>query len=99
MLFLFDLDVSTNDLSGQIPQQFAKLLALEVLDVSTNPHMEEKDESGTLPNYMTVDFTTLTRRNPSDKFKCPNARLSYNNGLVIVYAFAISGTMAQVKPV
>ena len=84
MLFLLDLDVSTNDLSGQIPQQFAKLLALEVLDVSTNPHMEEKDESGTLPNYMTVDFTTLTRRNPSDKFKCPNARLSYNNGLVIL---------------
>ena len=82
MLFLLDLDVSTNNLSGQIPQQFAKLLALENLDISENPHMRE--ESGTLPNYMTVDFTTLTHRNPSDKFKCPNARLNYNNGLVVL---------------
>ena len=82
MLFLLDLDVSANNLSGQIPQQFAKLLALENLDISQNPHMH--GESGTLPNYMTVDFTTMTRRNPSDKFKCPNARLNYNNGLVVL---------------
>ena len=84
MLFLLDLDVSANMLSGQIPQQFAKLLALEVLDISRNPRMREEDKSDLLPNYMTVDFTTLMRRNPSDKFKCPNARLSYNNGLVVL---------------
>ena len=42
------------------------------------------EETGTLPNYMTVDFTTMTRRNRTDKFKCPNARLSYNNGLVVL---------------
>ena len=85
MLFLLDLDVSGNNLSGQIPQQFAKLLALEVLDISKNPSMYgSDDESGTLPNYMTADFSTLTKRNPSDKFKCPNARLNYNNGLVVL---------------
>ena len=82
MLFLLELDVSANNLSGQIPQQFAKLLALENLDISKNPHMHE--ESGTLPNYMTVNFTTMTQRSSSDNFKCPNARLSYNNGLVVL---------------
>jgi len=85
MLFLLDLDVSANNLSGQIPQQFAKLLALENLDISKNPRMHESDKKmGTLPNYMTVDFTTMTQRNSSDKFKCPNARLNYNNGLVVL---------------
>ena len=34
MLFLLELDVSANNLSGQIPQKFAKLLALENLDIS-----------------------------------------------------------------
>ena len=80
--FLFNLDVSANNLSGQIPREFATLPVLENLDISENPHMHE--ESGTLPNYMTVDFTTMTRRNPYDKFKCPNARLNYNNGLVVL---------------
>ena len=85
MLFLLNLDVSVNNLSGQIPQEFAKLLALEILDISMNPYMHQSDEeSGTLPNYMTVDFATLTRRNNLDNFKCPNARLSYNNGLVVL---------------
>ena len=82
MSFLLDLDVSANNLSGQIPPQFATLLVLENLDISKNPHMHE--ESGRWPNYMTVDFTTMTRGNPSDKFKCPNARLNYNNGRVVL---------------
>ena len=84
MLFLLDLDVSVNNLSGQIPQEFAKLLALEILDVSKNPYMQKNAGSEPLPSYMTVDFTTLKRRNQLDNFKCPNARLSYNNGLVIL---------------
>ena len=84
MLFLLELDVSSNNVSGKIPQQFAKLLALEVLDISKNPHMREEEESAGLPNYMKVDLTTLTQRNQSDNFKCPNARLSYNNGLVVL---------------
>ena len=82
MLFLIDLDFSNNNLSGQIPE--ISLLSLKVLDVSSNPRMREMNEYQTLPKYMTADFTTLQRRNALDKFRCPNARLSYNNGLVIL---------------
>ena len=81
---LLHLDVSGNNISGQIPEQFAMLLALEVLDVSNNPQMRKADESGILPNYMKVDPKTLAQQKLSDNFKCPNARLSYNNGLVIL---------------
>jgi len=81
---LLYLDVSGNHISGQIPEQFAMLLALEVLDVSNNPHMRKADERGILPNYMKVDLKTLAQQKLSDNFKCPNARLSYNNGLVIL---------------
>ncbi|XP_066018131.1 putative leucine-rich repeat-containing protein DDB_G0281931 [Pocillopora verrucosa] len=85
MLFLLNLDVSANNLSGKIPQEFAKLLALEVFDISLNPNMHESnEEKGALPNLVTVDFKTLTQRNSDDKFRCPNARLSYNKGLVVL---------------
>ena len=85
LFFLQHVDVSMNNLSGQIPEHFVDLPSLEVLNVSKNPHMHGPGmESGKLPNYMTVDFTTFNRRNPSDKFKCPNARLNYNNGLVVL---------------
>ena len=85
MLFLLNLDVSANNLSGKIPQEFAKLLALEVFDISLNPNMHESnEEKGALPNFVTVDFKTLTQRNSDDKFRCPNARLSYNKGLVVL---------------
>ncbi|KAL9983636.1 hypothetical protein ACROYT_G005835 [Oculina patagonica] len=85
LVFLHDFDVSSNNLSGQIPERYVDLPSLEVLNISINPHMHgANEESSTLPKYMAVDFTTLTRRNPSDKFKCPNARLNYNNGLVVL---------------
>ena len=85
MLFLLNLDVSANNLSGKIPQEFAKLLALEVFDISLNPNMHESnEEKGALPNFVTVDFKTFTQRNSDDKFRCPNARLSYNQGLVVL---------------
>ncbi|CAH3123257.1 unnamed protein product [Pocillopora meandrina] len=85
MLLLLSLDVSTNNFSGKIPQEFAKLLALEVFDISLNPNMHESNEErGALPYFVTVDFKTLTQRNPDDKFRCPNARLSYNQGLVVL---------------
>ena len=79
LFFLHDFDVSANNLSGQIPYYFTILPSLEVLDVSMNPHMHGSDEG-----YLTADLTTLTQRNRSDSFKCPNARLSYNNGLVVL---------------
>ncbi|KAL9983637.1 hypothetical protein ACROYT_G005839 [Oculina patagonica] len=85
LIFLHDLDVSANNLSGQIPERYVNQPTLEVLNISINPHMHAtNEENGTLPKYMTVDFTTFMRRNPSDKFKCPNARFSYNNGLVVL---------------
>ena len=85
LFFLQHIDVSVNNLSGQIPEHFEDFPSLEVLNVSKNPHMHGPGmESGKLPNYMTVDITTFTRRNPSDKFKCPNTRLNYNNGLVVL---------------
>ena len=85
LFFLRDIDVSANNLSEQIPEHFVDLPSLEVLNVSKNPHMQESDKEGvTLPNFMTVDMTTFTRRNPSDNFRCPNARLNYNNGLVVL---------------
>jgi len=85
MLFLVEIDVSANNLSGQIPPEFARLLGLKNLDISNNPSMQvSHKESGPFPSYLTFDFTTLTRRNPSDKFKCPSAHLDYNNGLVVL---------------
>jgi len=81
MLFLVDIDVSANNLSGDIPPEVARLLALENLDISKNPYMQE---GLTYPSYLTFDFTTFTRRNTSDKFKCPNVRINYNNGLVVL---------------
>ena len=82
MFFLTELNVSDNNLSGQIPQ--ISILSLKVLDVSNNPLMHETDEHGPLPNFMKVDFTTLMHKNPSDKFKCPNLRLTYNNAYEFV---------------
>ena len=85
MLFLLHVDVSSNYLSGEIPQQFAKLLALQFLDVSENPLMGSREKQAqTLPNYIKADFATLTHRKSSENFRCPNARLKYNNGLVIL---------------
>ena len=81
--FLLELDVSANNLSGQVSQIFASAQSLQLLDISKNPHMHEADKGGDF-KYITVDFSTLTRRNPSDKFKCPNARLKYHNGLAIL---------------
>ena len=67
LVFLHDIDLSKNNLSGQIPEPFVDLPSLEVLNVSKNPHMHGSGKEGvTLPNYMTVDFSTFTRRNPSD---------------------------------
>ena len=84
-MFLLHLDVSANNLSGQIPSQIARLQMLQFLDVSKNMHMHESLLDGdVLPKFMRADFNTLTHRNPSDKFKCPSARLNYNDGLVIL---------------
>ena len=79
--YLHDLYLSANNLSGQVSQIFASTQSLQFLDISKNPHMHEDDKGGEF-KYITIDFSTLTRRNPSDKFKCPNARLKYHNGLV-----------------
>ncbi|KAL9983634.1 hypothetical protein ACROYT_G005833 [Oculina patagonica] len=85
LFFLHDFYVSANNLSGQIPYYFTTLPSLEVLDVSMNLHMHGTDEEReSLPSYMTADLTTLTRRDPFDNFKCPNARLSYNKGLMVL---------------
>ena len=85
MLFLLNLNVSANNLSGKIPRGFETLLALEVFDISLNPSMHEShEEKGALPNFVTVDFKTFTQRNSDDNFSCPNARLSYNKGLVVL---------------
>lgn len=85
-MVLLHLDVSANNLSGEIPAQFARLQVLQFLDVSGNPLMHEidEDEGDILPEYMRVDFATSTSRSESDKFKCPNARLNYNDGLVVL---------------
>ena len=81
--YLLELDISANNLSGQVSQIFASAESLQLLDISKNPHMHELEKGGEF-KYITVDFSTLTRRNPSDNFKCPNARLMYHNGLVIL---------------
>lgn len=82
MFFLSDVDVSSNNLSGQLPQ--ITIPSLKFIDVSNNSLMHEEDNLESFPSFMKVDTTTLTRRNRSDKYKCPNLRLTYNNGLVIV---------------
>ena len=81
--FLLQLDLSANNLSGQVSQIFASAPSLQSLDISKNPQMHEADKGGEF-KYIKVDFSTLTRRNLSDKFKCPNARLKYHHGLVIL---------------
>ena len=84
-MVLLHLDVSANNLTGEIPAQFARLQVLQFLDVSGNKLMHEIEEDGDiLPNFMRADSTTLTRRKRSDKFKCPNARLNYNDGVVVL---------------
>ena len=82
MFFLSWLDASSNNLSGQLPQ--VTISSLKVLNVSNNSLLHEADEPKPLPSFMEVDYTTLTHRNASDNFTCPNLRLKYNNGLVIV---------------
>ena len=84
-MVLLYFHASANNLSGEIPAQFARLQMLQFLDVSENPLMHDTDmDEKNLPKYMRIDFTTLTRRNSLDNFKCPNARLNYNNGLVVL---------------
>lgn len=80
---LLYFDVSGNNLTGEIPAQFARLQVLQLLDVSSNPLMHETGNiERNLPSYMRIDYKTLTHRNPTDHFTCPHARLNYNDGLV-----------------
>ena len=84
-MVLLHFHASGNNLSGEIPAQFARLQMLQFLDVSGNPLMHDTDmDEKNLPKYMRIDSTTLTSRNSSDNFKCPNARLNYNDGLVVL---------------
>ncbi|XP_068731851.1 putative leucine-rich repeat-containing protein DDB_G0281931 [Montipora capricornis] len=75
---LFHFDVSGNSLSGEIPAQFARLQVLQYLDVSGNPLMH--DDEYNLPHYMKV--ATLMQKHSSGNFRCPQARLNFNDGLV-----------------
>lgn len=58
--YLLELDISANNLSGQVSQIFASAESLQLLDISKNPHMHELEKGGEF-KYITVDFSTLTR--------------------------------------
>ena len=73
-------DVSKNKLSGQIPRDITMIFNLIKLDVSSNSLMREIKKL----DFMEPDFTTLSRRNSLDNFTCPNLRISYSNGLVVL---------------
>ena len=73
-------DVSKNKLSGQIPRDITMIFNLIKLDVSNNSLMREIKKL----DFMEPDFTTLSRRNSLDNFTCPNLRISYSNGLVVL---------------
>ena len=73
-------DVSQNKLSGQIPRDITMIFNLIKLDVSNNSLMREIKKL----DFMEPDFTTLSRRNSLDNFTCPNLRISYSNGLVVL---------------
>ena len=80
MISLRTFDVSNNNLSGEIPGHVTMIFNLIILDVSDNSLMREIKKQ----DFMEPDFTTLTRRNSSDHFTCPNLRIRYSNGLVVL---------------
>lgn len=80
MISLRIFDVSKNNLSGEIPRHVTMIFNLIILDVSNNSLMQEIKTQ----DFMEPDFTTLTRRNSLDNFTCPNLRISYSNGLVVL---------------
>ena len=80
MISLRIFDVSKNNLSGEIPRHVTMIFNLIILDVSNNSLMQEIKKQ----DFMEPDFTTLTRRKSSDHFTCPNLRISYSNGLVVL---------------
>ena len=80
MISLHTFDVSNNNLSGEIPRHVTMIFNLIILDVSDNSLMREIKKQ----DFMEPDFTTLTRRNSLDNFTCPNLRIRYSNGLVVL---------------
>ena len=80
MISLHTFDVSNNNLSGEIPRHVTMIFNLIILDVSKNSLMREIKKQ----DFMEPDFTTLTRRNSLDNFTCPNLRIRYSNGLVVL---------------
>ena len=83
--FLVYMDLSNNLLTGPIPSYYALFYALQVLDISGNPKMAAPTiGKKALQNFMTIDLRTFRKSNPESNFSCPDARLTFSNGRLIM---------------
>ena len=79
------MDLSNNLLTGPIPSYYALFYALQVLDISGNPKMAAPTiGKKALQNFMTIDLRTFRKSNPESNFSCPDARLTFSNGRLIM---------------
>lgn len=79
-LYITNLDVSFNNLSGDLPKGIQSLLSLQYLDISGNPAMKQGDRKS--ENVLQPDFSRMTRPPAADNFSCPEGKLTFNNGRV-----------------
>lgn len=79
-LYVTYLDVSFNNLSGDLPKGIQSLLSLQYLDISGNSAMKQGIRKS--ENVLRPDFSRMTRPPVAVNFSCPEGKLTFNNGRV-----------------
>ena len=84
---LSHLDLSNNNLSGQIPPSiYMSATNLKYLDITGNPSMS--DSGGSIkamnPSFVIPDFSNMVTIKWNDHFTCPRGRFIFNDGRVLL---------------
>lgn len=80
--FLTYFDVSSNNLTGSLPAGIQNMVSLQYLDISGNPSM--RDGTSASSNVFNPDFLTMIKPSQADNFTCPEGRLTFNNGRILL---------------